>query len=193
MNDEWILGVADVADALRCRVDDVLALVSSGELPTLSMNPIRVRHDDLRAFVRDRQRDALTLGTTDAFSPDMLASRPTSALNDNDLEARHWYERPTVPVSHLDRIAPDANDSPRDSTTEGDENHGRRPTLESPKHCGQSDPLEDRGRLRRAAATPPTPNASDGRERDDGGIVPAAQSSVDPIEPDSMDVQWLFG
>lgn len=85
MNDEWILGVADVSDALHCTVDDVLALVSSGELPVLSMNPIRVRHDDLRAFVRDRQRDALTLGTTDAFSPDMLASRPTGAVNDNEL------------------------------------------------------------------------------------------------------------
>lgn len=84
MTDEWILSVADIADALHCTVDDVLAAVGSGELPAQSTNPIRVSHDDLRTFVRDRQRDALILGTSTSFSPDVLASRPGGPLHDDE-------------------------------------------------------------------------------------------------------------
>jgi hypothetical protein len=82
MNDDWILSAADVADALHCTIDDVRGFIESGDLAAPSRNPVRVRHVDLRVFVRTRQRDALTLGVTPDVNPDVLASRPAHSGDD---------------------------------------------------------------------------------------------------------------
>ena len=76
VNDEWLLSAVDVAEALRCAVDDVVTFIDNGELVAVAVNPVLVTHDALRLFVAERQRSALQLGVHSGIAPDVLALRP---------------------------------------------------------------------------------------------------------------------
>lgn len=85
MNEQWLLSVIDVAEALRCSSDDVVGFIESGELAPQSTDPLLISHDSVRSFVRERQRAALELGANSRIAPDVLALRPGIARHDDEL------------------------------------------------------------------------------------------------------------
>jgi excisionase family DNA binding protein len=85
MNDEWLLTVTDVAEALGSCHDDVMALVALGELEFAPGRRRRIAHSELRAYVARMQIDALALGRKPLGEPSLIASQPIRA-NDDDPE-----------------------------------------------------------------------------------------------------------
>jgi excisionase family DNA binding protein len=83
MNDEWLLTVADVADALGSCHDDVIALIALGELEFVPGRRRRIAHSELRAYVARMQTDALALGRKPLGEPSLIASQPIRTNNDD--------------------------------------------------------------------------------------------------------------
>lgn len=83
MNDEWLLTVTDVADALGCGHDDVIALIALDELAFIPGRRRRVAHSELRAYVARMQIDALALGRRPLGQPSLIASQPFRADNND--------------------------------------------------------------------------------------------------------------
>ena len=69
MNDEWILSVADLIEALGCTRDDIVQFLGRGELLAARTEPIGIAHSELCRFVDAHRRDALQLGTAPRIDP----------------------------------------------------------------------------------------------------------------------------
>lgn len=82
MSDEWLLSIADVADALGCGRSTVLDMIDRGELAVVPGRRIRIAHSELRTFVEHMQRGALSLGIEPVGEPGLLASQPTGFFHD---------------------------------------------------------------------------------------------------------------
>lgn len=84
MAEEWLLTVTDVADALGCRHDDVLALIAREELALVPGRTRRISHSELRSFVLRMQTDSLALGRNPLGTPSLLASQPVGIFDDDN-------------------------------------------------------------------------------------------------------------
>ncbi len=83
MSDEWLLSLADVAEALRCTRDEVTVLIARRDLATIPGRHPRVAHTELVRFVAEAQRAALALGQDPIFEPSLIALRPAVFLDDD--------------------------------------------------------------------------------------------------------------
>jgi excisionase family DNA binding protein len=84
MTEEWFLTLTDVADALACTRGQVDELIERGELTLAPGRQRRIAHSELCAFVTRIQSDAMALGVEPFFTPSLVASRPTTIVDNHD-------------------------------------------------------------------------------------------------------------
>ena len=84
MSEEWLLTVADVAEALGCTLDHVEALIANAQLAATSAPVRRITHTELRRFVTSMQSTALALGVSPLPVSSLLASQPIRVRDEHE-------------------------------------------------------------------------------------------------------------